>query len=67
MQVAAIAPCAKLVTGQREAPRLPAWAVAWARHPLVALSALPHVSVFLERVVPPVPCAQLARTPLVGR
>jgi hypothetical protein len=65
MQVAAIVPCVQKVSGQQEAPRLDARAVAWVRHLLVALSALPHVSVFLEGVVPPVPCAQQAATPWV--
>jgi hypothetical protein len=67
MQVAAIVPCVQKVSGQQEALRLPARPVAWTRHPLVALSALPPVSVFLEGVVPPVLCAQQAATRMVGQ
>jgi hypothetical protein len=67
MQVVAIVPYVQKVSGQQEAPRLAARPVAWVRHPLVALSAPPPVSVFLEGVVPPVPCAQQAATPLVGQ
>jgi hypothetical protein len=66
-QVAAVVPCVRKASGQQEAQRLPAWAVVWARRPLVALSALPPVSVFLERVAQPVRSAQQAATPLVGR
>jgi hypothetical protein len=67
MQVVAIVFSALKVSGQQEAPRLPARPVALARRPLVALSALLPVSVFLERVAPPVLRAQQAATPLVGR
>jgi hypothetical protein len=67
MQVAATVRCVCKVSGQREAPRQPARPVAWTIHPLVALSALPPVSVFLEGVVPPVTCAQQAATPLAGQ
>jgi hypothetical protein len=67
MQVAAIVPFVQQVSGQQEGPWLPARPVAWARRPLLALSALPPVSVFLEGVVQHVPCAQQAPGPQVGQ
>jgi hypothetical protein len=67
MQVVVIVPCVQMAHGQQEVPWLAARPAAWARRPLVALSALPPVSVFPEGVVPPVPCAQQALTPSEGQ